>query len=553
MKKRLVLVGIVCLMLFGCGMKQPTSSESVPEVRQDEMNGDTQESMEVASERYIKGYTEEGTELDSLNGQKEIFYYRYNMPDIKVSNPQACGAIQSFMENEKESYIEVKGNAYREADTAYRYEQIELEEGFEYSNPASSYYVEYAVTQSDENYISLLKTEQTYFGGAHGNCTYTGTVFDAQNGEIIELQNLLPDIEAANVWLAQYLIEQLAEHEEEFWDDYKETIVYRICYQPDFYVEEDKLVFPFEAYDLASYAVGPQFVSIPLDKLSQLEMIVGDAKQVDYFTKRLQLPEEINGYLVEIPAGEIVCADLDGNGSEEEISFTPGKTEHDTYTLRVNDIEFPIYIDENMIPEYMGLLDLDTMDGKYELAFYSHGPSDDPITLFYRYEEDGICVMGEVETIWDRNGQVFDGNYMLGNGCIYGKMRTYLPLETRWIYASWMLLHDGNSIVREETEYYAFEKNPYGDRQNEFPYRLHNSLVVYENDTRDGAYRIISGENNCITDFLGTDNKNWLHVIISTQDGLMKGWIYVDERNVEIQRDVYENAWDVIENLFAAG
>lgn len=556
MRKKLILVGLLCLMLSGCGQAQEKIQN---EIRMEKLQAEEAELTEeielaeVATGRVIEGYTEEGTKLDSIYGQTEVLTYKFEMPEIIVENADAEEAVRNFIDCEKEIYEEEKNSYYWEADEGYRYAQAYIEEGMQESCPIYNYFVAYTVTQNDEQYISLRKQEYIYAGGAHGNTLYTGFVLDASSGALLELDDFLPGGENERVYLAQYLSEQLEENREALWEDYAEIIVYDICYNPDFYIENGNLVFPFDAYELGSYVAGVQLAQIPMANLSDLESAVINKEQVLSYIRRLKLPESINHYLVEIQEGETVYADLDGNGTEEEIWFQAGETEGDTFRLVINQLEFPIYVDENMIPEYMGLLDINAEDGQYELAFYANGPSDDPSTVFYRYIEDGIYKLGVAENLIDRNGSVFDGNYMLGDGRIYGKRRTNLPLETRWINECWVLVPEVDAIVYEARDYYAYGANPYGTRQAEFPYKLHDSLVVYEDASRDAGYKRIEGENNRITNFMGSDGKNWLQVELLTADGLMWGWVYVEEGNVEIQRDVYENAWKVIENLYAVG
>ena len=47
----------------------------------------------------------------------------------------------------------------------------------------------------DERVISLIERNSEYTGGAHGSWGSSGITFDAENGEILELSDLLTDAE----------------------------------------------------------------------------------------------------------------------------------------------------------------------------------------------------------------------------------------------------------------------------------------------------------------------------------------------------------------------
>ncbi|MBQ8592282.1 MAG: DUF3298 and DUF4163 domain-containing protein [Lachnospiraceae bacterium] len=556
MKKKQMIVCILCLMLAGCGQTREVAIQEVDtektalEERALQENS-LEESVLQEEKVVIEGYTEEGTEFDSIFGQTELLTYKFQMPEIEMQHAEAEESVRYFIEYEKEIFTEQKSFYYWDADELYRGNQMYEDESFPL--PAYSYEVAYTVTQSDERYISLLKQEYIYSGGAHGNSLYTGIVLDAQTGEVLELDDFLPGLKNERIYLAQYLAEQLAPNMEGLWENYEDIVVYDVCYQPNFYIEGDALCFPFDAYELGSYAAGPQFAQIPLEKLTDLENMVSDTIQSLVYAKRLMLPEAMNGYLVEIPVEKVAYADLDGDGIEEEIWFQAAKEEDLPLTLNINGIDFPIYVDACMVQEYIGLVDINASDGKYELAVYANGMSDDPVTAFYRYADGGLCEIGRTEHIFDRAGRIAGDSYIFGDGQIYGKRRTYLPLETRWVDEYWTLIEETDTLICEGRDYYPYASNPYGVRQAEFPYWLHNSLVVYQDMSRDSDYCIVSGEGNRITKFMGSDDRNWLQVEILTADGLTWGWIYVDSMMVEVERDVYENAWTVIENLFAAG
>ena len=565
-----ILLGMTGVLLMGCGQNVQTQESaegalSTPEVLSEE-NSNPEEnvvtsSTENAEEKNksaelvtVEGCSQKGTELDSVYKKAELMEYSLQIPAIQLVNTDASESVNAFLDCEKEDFQVEKFRLYWDADDTYRGRQQEEEEEMRNWGVLWFYDVSYSITQNDEQYISLLKHEEVYAGGAHGSYILTGNVLDAGTGEELTLDDFLSGKENEKAYLAEYLIEQFAECVEDLWADYDEILTYSIYFDPNFYVEEDKLVFVFNQYELASYAMGPQFAEIPISLLEDLENAVQDKEQALAYAERMNKPESINHYLVEVSAGETVYADLDGDGDEEEILYPEDAIFEETQVqIQIDDMIYQYYVDENIVEEYIGLIDLNEADGKYELAVYAYGPSDDPITVFYRYANDSLHEIGRAENVFDRGEAVAGNYYFFGGGEIYGKKRTYTPLETRFIDVNWILDPQTDDVVFKEQEYYSFASSAYDVWREEFPYYLLDSVVLYSDQSRDVDYMIIEGEGNRITRFYGSDGTSWLHVEILAGEQLYWGWIYVEDWQVETQRDSFTSAEQVIANLSLAG
>ena len=567
MKRGILVFGVICFLLSGCGQQkteefknQEQQNQEIQTKEQQERDQTTEETgkqeageQEAALQDQMDGYFEEGIEKDSLFGKTELLSYRLQMPEITLSNAAIREQVREFFDEERVDFSCEKERFYWMADDCYRGMLISGDEE-DYSWGTDWYFdVDYTVATNDEQYISLVKHEETYIGGAHGSYLMTGTVWDAQTGAKLTLDDLLSGKEDEKAYLSEYLIEQLSDDAESLWEDYAQILVYSIYYDPNFYIEENKLIFIFNQYELGSYASGPRFPEIPLEKLKDLENAVQDKEQALAYAESLKKPESATHYLVELPAGEKFNADLDGDGLEEEILF-PKDGIIDGWEARIiingNKFQFPI--DDNIIEEYIGLLDLDSQDGKYELAVYAYGPSDDPVTVFFRYQDGAMYEIGRAESIFDREGMVSGGNYLFGDGEIYGQKYIYMPLETRVIEATWQLLPQTDQIVEKERDYYAFSSGGSELWREERPYMLLDSVILYEDCSRDADYTTVESGSR-ITKFYGTDGRNWLQTEILSGDELKCGWIYVEDWCVESTRDQYTQADQVIENLFLAG
>lgn len=123
-----------------------------------------------------------------------------------------------------------------------------------------------------EHMVSVSGLYYSYTGGAHPNTVYLAWNFDLESGAFFAPDALGdgPDFqEAVTAELIRQCQEQAAEYQMEgrelFWPDY-ETI---LADWPSYAVSFDHagMTVSFSAYELASYAAGPQIFEIPYDFL----------------------------------------------------------------------------------------------------------------------------------------------------------------------------------------------------------------------------------------------------------------------------------------------
>lgn len=560
MKKSGLLIGLLLISLCtGCSktnVSEPVAvSIPTPKV-QEEMSGEPEDTEELEdssqpeTERtvFVNSYSEKGTMEDSVFKDAELMEYSLQIPEIALYHPAAMEGVSNIIEQERYLFEDGKMCVYWDADDRYRLEWQEESDTYQGGDILYFYDVGYEVTQNDEAYISLLKHAESYTGGAHGSYIYTGIVLDAQTGETLALDDFLQEGEYEKAYLAEYLIEQLMPEAENYWENFDEIVAYSIYYQPTFYLQDNELIFVFNQYEIGSYAIGPQFAKIPLEVLKDLENVVQDKEKATSYAERMKLPESLNHYMAELPAGAARHADLDGDGVTEEMMVSFEEMEA---FIQINGVEYTFFIEDSIREESIGIFDLNTEDGKFELAVWADGSSDDPVTVFFRYDGTSLYEIGRAYSMFDRTALNAGNVYLFGDGTVYGEIRTYYPLETRTVSAAWMLDAQTDTIVLQEKDYYAFESKDLWRYVEDRPYLLNDSIVLYQDCSRDSDYVVLEGEQ--ITQFFGSDCKNWLQIEMLAEDKLYQGWIYVEDLEVETQRDVMTNAWDVIENLFAAG
>ena len=101
----------------------------------------------------------------------------------------------------------------------------------------------------------------------------------------------------------------------------------------------------------------------------------------------------LNGEIVEL--GPDYMLDLNQDGNEDGLHITVTKTEYqDTYTLTVGS-ESLTNKGENVKEDLYGV----SLNGKDILVMvYEYGPSDDPLTTFFRYDGNTLKNIGQIAT-----------------------------------------------------------------------------------------------------------------------------------------------------------
>jgi hypothetical protein len=121
--------------------------------------------------------------------------------------------------------------------------------------------------------ISLEYSEWSYTGGAHGNSFTTYLNFDAATGEPLKLAAI---VNPGSIPRLTAIVEAHFRKQRELAPDadLKEGGFWfpdgRFQLSPIFGLSEKDLIFQYNAYDVASYAMGPTTVTIPLTEIRAL-------------------------------------------------------------------------------------------------------------------------------------------------------------------------------------------------------------------------------------------------------------------------------------------
>ena len=213
-------------------------------------------------------------------------------------------------------------------------------------------------------------------------------------------------------------------------------------------------------------------------------------------------------------------ADLTGNGKANRISYKVkplGDWEYkceltiDKHTYVISDM---IYM-ASPVTDAFYITDISEMDDSLEIAILDYGPSDDPVTYFFRYDGGNLSLLGEVDgfPFTDQTGgpNGFDG---LGN--ITGRVRMDL-IETTYLEGYWRL--DGDEIVYQD--YYWHKLLPGSG------HTLYEDLPVHLSmDDASGTTTIAA---NTKVYFMGSDMEEW--ILVRGKDG-SKGYLHVKDGNI---------------------
>ena len=229
----------------------------------------------------------------------------------------------------------------------------------------------------------------------------------------------------------------------------------------------------------------------------------------------------LNGEIVEL--GSDYMLDLNQDGNEDGRHITVTKTEYqDTYTLIVGS-ESLTNKGENVKEDMYGV----SLNGKDILVMvYEYGPSDDPLTTFFRYDGNTLKNIGQIAT--------YPENMKVENGEIKTKTRCNI-MGTAAIQTNWTVNDSGfmGEIPQNMYEYSLDFSYP-GKSEDYFVY-LKEDISVYSDMDENSEETVMEPQNACFT---YTDSENWVYVQGETGQG---GWLCVAGWDTDDRFDTFDN------------
>ena len=125
--------------------------------------------------------------------------------------------------------------------------------------------VRYTANQMDR----LLCIEYQHYiftGGAHGYTYYSSQMFALQSGRYVEIKEMTDDPEGYTRVVAEDILRQIDENDVAvqygYWSDYAASVSQWMDRYSTYFTEDGSLQIVFPAYELASYAAGPQIFQV---------------------------------------------------------------------------------------------------------------------------------------------------------------------------------------------------------------------------------------------------------------------------------------------------
>lgn len=176
-------------------------------------------------------------------------------------NMQPTTAIDSFVKIMREDYLQLRPEYYNEKS---------INGGGEWFN--YNYDISSKVSHGRNDVINYSIFHSSYTGGAHGSNFYTFINFDPQSGKEIKLDDVFkPDYYEA---LTDRLITALAKEKgAKTLDELQEKgyLILNDMYPTDnFLLKSDSIVFHYNHYDIAPYAMGESDIAFSYEKLKDL-------------------------------------------------------------------------------------------------------------------------------------------------------------------------------------------------------------------------------------------------------------------------------------------
>ena len=272
MKKYCFLILTLCLAaaLAGCGITTlPTPEDPEPPAAADP----EEITYEVTTDPHEETvHAEDGTLLMTVSFQ--LPHLQAYADGTLIETPatpaqeEAMARVNTFNEN---------FNQWRESgDTARSMEDAKsLYQSFPDAFSNTSYCEEFTYTAyRTGSLISIAADYYSYLGGAHPNDVYFSWNFDLDSSTFLTIPELATDPQAFTLAVADMIEVQAGERfasepeyeglsiSDIYWDNYRETIEkWGSDYAASF--DADGLTVIFSAYELASYANGPQEFHIP--------------------------------------------------------------------------------------------------------------------------------------------------------------------------------------------------------------------------------------------------------------------------------------------------
>ena len=330
MRKCLVSTALICgilsvSMLNGCGKKAADAVAGTAAIQENSSAEETTTQAKESSAEETKAEEEGQENQDSAaivpvtvdysydgdwKDQKTLFSSKVAqiklMDDSHEKLQDALKALNQSALDDQKSVID-ENKEYAEQEYASNPDMVEY-----------TFDRDILVARSDETVLSMAVMEGSYLGGAHPFGMTTGRTYDTQTGKELSLKDVVSDYDG----IYEYVKKQLEENYDQsmFFEDYQDTLQKMFYDESGDYgtvqwtISQTGLSIYFNQYDLAPYVAGSQQVDISFKEQPQL------------FQSKYVVEKE--SYSKVIRENSSCFADVNGDGKEEEISYSVARDEY---------------------------------------------------------------------------------------------------------------------------------------------------------------------------------------------------------------------------------
>ena len=498
MKRRVSVVLFASVMLtclVACGkakesdvVEQQTSENEIVNVVASE-NEVTEElstnEVEASSKIPVITFETETKDFKAEDGTVLLTGY-FHYPVIKIEdNEAATTKIAEDIQKEKELYEQAFSDTLEIAKSDYEISKTDSEYVFQAYTLEYRFYVE----RTDENIISLKEYFYNYTGGAHGNYGYWGLNYSVMTGQKLTMEDVAKDSKNFQESNLTYLLEEAKTpgYTNRLDVGFEGNFESMILQEGKWYFSNSGMHFFANPYELGCYAAGCIEFVIPYEDLSGLNET--------YSYK--------GNYQRRISVGEEISKDINNDKKEEKVLYqviSDGETGETQITFTINGKDFSSeLVMESPYYDAYYIIDFDENDDYMEIVLLDYGPSDDPMSNFYRYHTDGTLEsLGAVSDLFG-NGTC----YLESNGVLVGNTRLSL-LQTWFAPARWVLNKQMKFEKSKEARY--IPDNMYQPKNP-----ILQPVFVYEKMDQNSSLVELKAEDGPVS-FVATDDEKWVEL-----------------------------------------
>ena len=473
----------------------------------------------------------------------------YQRPKITLSGSDALS--KKMTENTKNLHRTFAAESARVFNKAYE-DYGEYKEKNKKNVDFNSYYLSqyYQTGRVDNEAVSMRACMSSYTGDEHGDYTYTGYNFDAKNGRLIGLADITDDMNSfRNVCISEIKRQCKVKGLSERYSSSAGTLVQ----DGSWYFTKAGICFTADTYQIAPYSYGAPEFTVSYDKLKDC---IKDKYAYNGNTVILSLP------------GDTITTDLNGDGKDDEISFSLGNEETAESTesstdstetssstedissdgagssFMINDKDYMDVIenaepqaDEMNIERYYAV-DLDISDITVEIAVVFRGMDDDVYTLFLRYNGKRVTSLGEI------SDELFDNSCTAeGDGTVQAAERVSL-LESDSAIFTYEL--DGDKLKKLKADMYPIDSSTMAEEYRE--HKILKDFTVYTEKNRKSEKKTLTSSDGKVS-FPETDDEHWIEVCLRNGD---KYYMYMSDFSTIETDSGKEDSADIFDNLYLA-